>query len=154
VKRYGDLAAIQIGFEDISRDWFTLLFGLGPGSYSPSQFTNYTSPYVLAFFGRNLPTHENSLSMFLAEFGFLGTGLYVCMSLYLLFKIVAMFRVTTDKEIKAMSFGLAALGVGYMIGAPYRSYWTSFPESFIFWCCSFLLLVEHRRRQEVAAALP
>jgi hypothetical protein len=128
-KGTGRLASIRYVYDYIKSHPYGLLFGMGPGMWSESYFSQYTS----TLFAGTTASHANQIAATMSEFGILGLLLFLLM----IFKIYMInnrfFSNTKDPFWKSTSFGFNGVILIFLVGSLYITIWHSDVLAFTFW---------------------
>ena len=138
----GRIGSVQYIYDYLKAIPNGLLFGVGPGMWSESYFSHYTS----RLFETTSASHANQYAATMSEFGLLGLFLFLLM----VFKIYQLnnhfFQNAEDPFWKSISFGFSGMILIFITGGIYVPLWHSDALSFCFWMISGIIYVTGMRK--------
>jgi hypothetical protein len=123
--------AVTYGWQQVSGDPVTMLFGFGLGSRTTST--------ALGLAGRGLEddlyggSSAPSLGTWLQEFGLAGLVLFLLINLWLIWNMVRHARSTTDPYLATFAYGLSLYTLYWPLWHWYQKPWVSGSMMIIYW---------------------
>lgn len=145
VGKIGRLSSIPYVFNVIKKDFFTLLFGVGPGNASPSFFGSFPGKYA------GLPFWPTSLVRLILEYGILGAMLYLSMFVYIYFRIGKIVNSIKDSYWRGIIIGFKGIVLLYLIATAYAAIFFTDILSFMFWSMAAAIFVTFKSHKETNA---
>jgi hypothetical protein len=138
----GRIGSIQYVVNNLQSVPNGLLLGVGPGMWSESFFSQYSSQ----LFEISSVSHANQYAATMSEFGLLGLIIYIL----IIFKIFLMnnqfFKISKDPFWKSISFGFSGMIIIFLLGGMYIPLWHSDALAFCFWSIAGIIYVTGTRK--------
>lgn len=125
----GRVASIKYVFDYLKKVPMGHFFGVGPGMWSESYFSQYTSKLYLG----TSASHANQIAATMSEFGLLGVILFLLMIHRIYIKNNLFFSKVEDPFWKSVSFGFSGIILIFVLGGLYIPIWHSDVIAFYFW---------------------
>lgn len=123
--------AITYAWEQISGDPVTMLFGFGLGSRTSSMALN-VSGHLLGddlYGGVNAAT----LGTWIQEFGAVGLGLFLCLNIWMAWKMIRHARYAGDPYLATLEYGLSLFTLMWLMWLWYQKPWVSGVMMVLYW---------------------
>ena len=120
------LGSIAFAFSFLSQDYFTMLFGLGPGNITLSYFESANGNY-------QLPVIQTGMVLYLLEWGIVGTIFHLSIFIYAIIKMHKIIEKINIPVWKGISQGIQGFFILSFIGLIYNDILFTDLLGFLFW---------------------
>jgi hypothetical protein len=137
--------AVQYGWDSITRDPITLIFGMGLGARSESKTLGTTG---VAFSGSDSSyTRQSSLLVLMQETGLLGLTAIVVLILWIAISLFRAIRLDPQSPATELRYGLLMFSLLWPLWLYYALVWNQEVVMLLYWASLGYVLEEANRRQ-------